>query len=92
MDEERRKETVRAWALNKEREKYGGRGRMGMGKGVGGGDGDGDGDGDGMERGSSEDVWEARRWKVRGAFEGDWGILEREARERAELEMQEEVR
>lgn len=77
MDEERRKETVRAWALNKEREKYGkGRGR-----------------GEGEEKGSSEDVWEARRWKLRGAFGGDWGVLEGEARERAELEGQErEVR
>lgn len=86
MNEERRKETVRAWALNKEREKYGGGRRVG--KGVG----EGEGGGDGMEKMSSEDVWEARRWKVRGAFEGDWGILEREARERAELEMQAEVR
>ena len=81
MDEGRRKETVRAWALNKERVKYGGRG------GEAGG-------GEGLEKGSSEDVWEARRWKLRGAFEGDWGVLEKEARERAELEMemQNEVR
>lgn len=73
MSEERRVETVQAWALNREREKYG------------------KGKGDVMEGGgSSEDVWEARRWKVRGAFQGDWGVLEKEARERADLEMQEE--
>lgn len=33
MNEERRKETVRAWALNKEREKYGGGRRVGKGVG-----------------------------------------------------------
>lgn len=73
--EEQRAETIRMWAADKERAKYG------------------RGGGDGMERkGSSEDVWEKRRWKVRGAFEGDWGVLEREARERAESEMQEAAR
>lgn len=86
MDGERRAETIRAWALNREREKYGRGGDLGER------DGEGGGSGDGMERGSSEDVWEARRWKVRGAFAGDWGILESEARERAEMEMQKEVR
>ncbi len=80
MDGSRREETVRAWALNREREKYG--------KRRGGGE---EGEG-GVERGSSEDVWEVRRWKVRGAFGGDWGDLEREARERAEVEVQGEVR
>ncbi len=74
MDGGRREETVRAWALNREREKYG-KGRRGEGMVEG-------------ERGSSEDVWEVRRWKVRGAFGGDWGDLEREAGERAEVEVQ----
>ena len=38
--------------------------------------------GDGMEeKGSSEDVWEARRWKLRGAFAGDWSALVRESME-----------
>ncbi len=70
---------MRAWALNREREKYG----KGLGE---------EGGGDGLEKkGSSEDVWEARRWKVRGAFRGDWGVLEREAREQADAEMQGEV-
>ena len=86
MDGERRAETIRAWALNREREKYGRGGDLGER------DGEGGGSGDVMEKGSSEDVWEARRWKVSGAFAGDWGILEREARERAETEMQKEVR
>lgn len=76
IDARRREETVRAWALNRERVKYG---KDDDGEGGGGGE---------LEKGSSEDVWEARRWKVRGAFEGDWGDLEREARERAELEVQ----
>lgn len=31
----------------------------------------------GGEKGSSEDVWEARRWKVAGAFGGDWADLVR---------------
>lgn len=57
MDTKRKEETVQAWALEKEREKYGTR------------------DGDGLGKGSSEDVWEARRWMVRGAFGGDWGDL-----------------
>lgn len=87
MDAGRREESVRAWALNREREKYG----------FGGKDGEeGSGGGGGLEKGSSEDVWEARRWKVRGAFGGDWGDLEREARERAEggmqVQVQDEVR
>lgn len=71
MDEGRREETVRAWAMNKERAKYG--------KNE---------EGDGLEKGSSEDVWEARRWKVRGTFEGDWGDLVQEGGVKAEVEMQ----
>lgn len=30
------------------------------------------GDGEGVGKLSSEDIWEARRWKVRGAFGGEW--------------------
>lgn len=80
MSDEQRRERVRAWALNKEREKYG--------FGEGSRRKEGGGNWEGLEKGSSEDVWEKRRWKVRGAFGEDWGILEREARERAEFESQ----
>ena len=70
MDEGRRGERVGVWAVGRERGRYGG----------------GDGDGDGVGGASSEDVWERRRWKVRGAFEGDWGVVGGEGRERAEGE------
>lgn len=93
MNEERKKETIRAWALKREREKYGG-GSDDDGEG-------GDGGGGGMEmeegvgkvgKGSSEDVWEARRWKVRGGFGGDWVGVEREVGKKVDSEMQKEVR
>lgn len=64
--EEGKREAIREWAAEKERGKYGG----------------GEGGGDGFGRGNSEDVWERRRWMVGGAFEGDWGVMEREAREK----------
>lgn len=72
-------------------EKYGG----GGGDDDDGEGGDGGGTEEGVEKvgkGSSEDVWEARRWKVRGAFGGDWVGVEREVGEKVDLEMQKEVR
>ena len=71
---------IRERAAGKEREKYGVR----RGKGVGN-----------DEQRSSEDVWQARRWKVKGAFQRDWEFLEKEAkeaREGADVEMEKEVR
>lgn len=63
-----RGERIRAWAAEREREKYGSRGV----------------NGEGVEgKMSSEDVWEARRWMVRGAFGRDWGLDEGEAGESA---------
>ena len=87
MNEERKAETIRAWALNKEREKYG-KG----GDGSSEGNEDGIGMGDELGKVSSEDVWKVRRWKVRGAFAADWGVLERDAEEMANLKKQKEVR
>lgn len=81
LNEEQRREKVRAWALNKEREKYG--------SGEGKAEADGAGREKGLEKGSSEDVWEKRRRKLRGAFGADWGALETKGRERAESEPQE---
>lgn len=94
MSEERKRETIRAWALRREREKYGGSGGDDDDDGEGG-----DGVGAGMEdgvaklgKGSSEDVWEARRWMVRGAFGGEWVGVKREVGEKVDSEMQKEVR